>query len=296
MLGSLAAAPWLAGTAGRYASGRGGDVLVPDSGAQDTPPLAPGTPMSPERMALIEAFKQHAADVDAGFEARTHTGAWAMPYRLFQPAASGRHPLVIYLHGSGGLGTDNQKQMATGNIFGTRVWALPEHQRQFPCFVLAPQTDRGWANYGEPAPGDSVARVVDGVGDGVATALLIIDQLLSELPIDARRVYVTGQSMGGLGVWNMLAHRPAFFAAAVPCCGSAGPERVSTLANVPIWNFHGDADKTVPVAVSRERMAALRAAGGRPLHTEYAGVGHNAWEWAYTEPALLPWMFARVRR
>ena len=58
-----------------------------------------------------------------------------MPYRLFRPQASGTFPLVVYLHGSGGLGDDNLKQMGLGNIFGTRVWALPENQKKFPCYV-----------------------------------------------------------------------------------------------------------------------------------------------------------------
>jgi predicted peptidase len=63
----------------------------------------------------------------------------------------------------------------------------------------------------------------------------------------------------------------------------------------PVWNFHGDADQTVPISLSRERIAARRKAGGHPLSTEYAGVDHNAWEWAFTEPQLLKWMFAQRR-
>ena len=102
---------------------------------------------------------------------------------------------MLYLHGSGGLGADNDKQMALGNVFGTRVWALPEHQRKFPCYVLVPQTDRGWIK------GDAQGRAVPGFGDGVRVALEIIDALRRELPIDERRLYITGQSMGGGGVW-----------------------------------------------------------------------------------------------
>ena len=63
-----------------------------------------------------------------------------------------------------------------------------------------------------------------------------------------------------------------------------------------MWSFHGDADRTVPVAVSRDRMAALRKAGGHPLYTEYAGVDHNVWEWAFTEPALPRWLLTQRRR
>jgi len=46
-----------------------------------------------------------------------------MPYRLFRPEAAGKLPLLMYLHGSGGLGDDNLKQLGLGNIFGTRVLA-----------------------------------------------------------------------------------------------------------------------------------------------------------------------------
>ncbi|MES2177941.1 MAG: dienelactone hydrolase family protein [Gemmatimonadota bacterium] len=265
--------------------------------AQQTavPPLAPGAPTSRERMALIEAFPKASAGVEQQFEARSFGTDWVMPYRLFRPKASGRLPLVMFLHGSGGQGTDNVKQMGLGNIFGTRLWALPELQASFPCYVVVPQTDRGWVRYGPPAPGDSIARVVPGLGDGARVALDIVDQLIKEFPVDNRRIYLTGQSMGGAGVWNMTAHRPGFFAAAVACCGSASLDDAAASLATPLWNFHGEADQTVPVSVSRTRLAALRKAGGHPLSTEYAGVGHNAWEWAYTEPALARWVFSQHR-
>jgi predicted peptidase len=259
------------------------------------PPLAPGAPMSPERLALIAAFRQRSEGVDTTFEARTHKSDWVMPYRLFQPHASGKLPLVVFLHGSGGLGDDNLKQMGLGNIFGTRVWALPENQKKFPCYVVAPQTDRGWVRYAPASPGDSVARVVPGLGDGARLVFEIIDGLRREFAIDERRIYVTGQSMGGAGTWHMTAQRPRLFAAAVACCGSRTGDAAVASVGTPLWNFHGDADATVPPAVSRDRIAALRKAGGHPLSTEYAGVGHNVWEWAYTEPALVRWVFSQRR-
>jgi predicted peptidase len=260
----------------------------------DSPaPLAPGAPTSAERTARIDAFRTEAAGLDARFEKRVHHGSWAMPYRLFRPSETGKAPLVLYLHGSGGSGDDNQKQLGLGNIFGTLLWALPENQKRVPCYVLAPQTDRGWARYKE-SPGGP-AQVTSGFGDGARLALEIVQGLVRELPIDDRRLYVTGQSMGGAGVWNMIAHRPHVFAAAAICCGSLTQDEVTPLVHMPIWNFHGDADQTVPVAVSRRRIAALRKAGGHPFYTEYAGVDHNSWEWAFTEPALPAWLFSQHR-
>ena len=256
------------------------------------PPLAPGAPTAPERMALIDAFRGKAAGLDEQFERRVHPGDWKMPYRLFRPAVTSKVPLVLYLHGSGGLGDDNDKQLGLGNIFGTRVWVLPENQQRFPCYVLAPQTDRGWNNYDDSSTGP---HPVPGFGDGARRALDIVQALVRELPIDPRRLYVMGQSMGGGGTWNLISHRPDVFAAAIVCCGSRTPDDVTPAVRLPLWNFHGDADETVPVGVSRDRIAALRKAGGHPISTEYAGVGHNVWQWAFTEPALPEWLFARRR-
>ena len=100
-------------------------------------------PIAPERIALIEVFKKRSEELEKKFEARTHKSDWGMPYRLFLTQAVGKLPLVVYLHGSGGLGDDNEKQLGLGNIFGTRVWLLPENQKDFPCYVLASQTDPG---------------------------------------------------------------------------------------------------------------------------------------------------------
>jgi predicted peptidase len=266
------------------------------AGASSRYPLAPGRPTSPERLALIETFRKQAAGLEQRFEARTHKSDWVMPYRLFRPAASGKLPLVIYLHGSGGLGDDNDKQLALGNVFGTRVWLLPENQRRFPCYVVAPQTDRGWIRY-DPTPlADGTAKPIPGLGDGDRLVLEIVEHLRHELAIDDRRIYVTGQSMGGAGVWNLLAHRPDFFAAAAICCASSQSFDKPTVSLASrLWSFHGDADQTVPVSASRDRIAARRKAGGHPQYTEYTGIGHNVWEWAYTEPALVPWTFAQRR-
>jgi predicted peptidase len=284
LLGSVPAAAWFAQTA--FAASKGPSV----------PALAAGAPMSPERIALIDAFKKSSEGLEKKFEARTHKSDWVMPYRLFRPEATGKLPLVVYLHGSGGLGTDNEKQLGLGNIFGTRVWLLPENQKKSPCFVVAPQTDRGWLRYDATELGKGNPKVIPGLGDGARLALEIVEALRHEFTIDERRIYVTGQSMGGGGTWNMLTNRPGFFAAAVPCCGSVSKDDGTGSIDTALWNFHGDSDSTVPVSVSRERIAARRKAGGRPLSTEYAGVGHNVWEWAYTEPRLVDWMFAQRRR
>jgi len=274
--------------------------IVPKASAapandESDPPLAPGAPTSPERMALIEAFKKQSEGLEKKYEARTHKSDWVMPYRLFVPQATGKLPLVVYLHGSGGLGDDNLKQLGLGNVFGTRVWLLPENQKNLPCYVLVPQTDRGWVRYNLSQQTDGPAKILPGLGDGARLALEIVEVLRREFAIDERRIYVTGQSMGGSGTWHMTAHRPKLFAAAVACCAADTNEEATASLRTPLWNFHGASDESVPVSLSRDRIAALRKAGTHPIYTEYAGVGHNVWEWAYTEPELVKWVFSQRR-
>jgi predicted peptidase len=268
--------------------------------------LLAGATDSDERWVPIEALKSKGPSLAEAFAPHVHRNAKgeSMPYRLYSPARLERgrkYPLVVFLHGAGGSGTDNVKQLQSANMFGALVWTLPENQERHPAFVLAPQSDVNWPcviiDPAKPArkPADLKFCPPGELGTGARLAFEIIDRLLTTLPIDKARVYVTGHSMGGAGVWHMIAHRPGFFAAAVPVCGHPDPSTAPAVKGVPIWNFHGAADEVEPVETSRVMIEALRKAGGQPLHTEYAGVGHNVFMWAYTEPALIEWLFAQKR-
>lgn len=274
--------------------------------AQQDYGLLKSKPDSDERWAPITALKQRAPQLAGAFASRVYQNAKGerMPYRLFTPARlePGRtYPLVVFLHGAGGSGTDNVKQLEGGNVYGALVWTLPENQGRHPAFVLAPQSDWNWpCTIFDPKNPPKIAADIrlcpPGVlGIGARLAFEVIDSLLGSLPVDRARIYVTGHSMGGAGTWHMIAQRPGFFAAAVPVCGRGHPEMASLMKDVPVWNFHGGLDNVEPVASSRAMIDALRKAGGRPRSTEYATLGHNAFAWAYTEPALVEWLFAQKR-
>jgi predicted peptidase len=90
-----------------------------------------------------------------------------------------------------------------------------------------------------------------------------------------------------------MAMRPDLFAASVPVCGGGDPGWAPRMKDIPVWAFHGSNDAVVPVDYTRRMIEGLRAAGGNPKYTEYAGVGHDSWTPAYREPDLLNWMFAQ---
>ncbi len=210
-----------------------------------------------------------------------------MPYRQFVPAnydKNKKYPLVLWLHGAGARGSDNEKQITEGNTLGATIWTKPENQAKYPAFVVAPQCPIGewWDSELKPS-----------------TQLLMVVELLKELQkqysIDADRLYVAGQSMGGYGTWSIITEYPEMFAAAIPLCGGGNRSKAKNLVNVPIWAFHGDADTAVNVSKSREMIEAIRSAGGNPKYTEYKGVGHAVWHQAFAEPELLGWVFAQKR-
>jgi predicted peptidase len=224
------------------------------------------------------------------FMARTYSNARGetMPYRLFVPESYDkrkRYPLVLWLHGGAGRGQDNMKQIAGGNTSGSHVWTRPENRSKYPSLVVAPQCpeDEQWAT-------DNAAMTGQ-----MRLALEIVDDLQRMFSIDAGRMYVAGQSLGGFGTWAVIAEHPNPFAAAVPVCGGGDESKAPRLVHTPIWAFHGEKDEAVSVERSRRMIAAIRKAGGAPKYTEYRGAGHVIWDNVFNEPDLLPWVFTQGR-
>lgn len=232
------------------------------------------------------------ADERDRFEARTFAdGGYKLPYRLLRPKdydAGKKYPLVIFLHGAGERGSDNEKQL----VHGMKDFASDDVMEKYPAFVMAPQcpAEEAWGGISRlaknPTPPDRLAPAL-------AATLKAAEGLRSEFSIDDKRIYITGLSMGGYGSWAALTHRPELFAGAVIICGGGQPASVAKFKHVPVWAFHGDQDKVVPPEQSREMVEALKAAGASPKYTEYPGVGHNSWAATYANRDVYAWLFAQ---
>jgi predicted peptidase len=232
-----------------------------------------------------------AAGSGDSFIARTFRGSngLVMPYRLFVPRSAVRSrplPLIVYLHGGAGAGLDNLRQISGGNRRGTHLWIQQGLQEQHPAFVVAPQAPPG-EEWGLPES-DSLAPYA-------SLVIELIRGLAQEFAVDPTRLYVIGQSLGGEGVWDLIAKRPTLFAAAVPVCGRGSRGKVIAARHVAIWAFHGAKDEVVPVSRSRELVAPLRAVGGVVRYSEYPDIDHLVWETAFAEPELPAWLFSQTR-
>jgi predicted peptidase len=218
-------------------------------------------------------------------------------YQVYVPASyspSKKWPVVLFLHGGGERGSDGERQTTVG---------LPARLRQmkdFPAIVVMPQC-RQDVSWGDPLM--------------EAQTFAALDATMKEFNGDSERLYLTGLSMGGYGTWAFGYKYPEKFAALVPVCGGVvasgqapawhprakNPhdpyaETASRLTRVPVWAFHGERDNRVPVTESRKLTQAIKSQGGNVRYTEYPGVAHNAWDRAYWEEELLPWLLAQSRR
>jgi len=212
-----------------------------------------------------------------------------IPYQFLVPESLNTdhmYPLLVFLHGAGELGDDNSRQ--TVNF--PENFLSEESMRDYPCFVIAPQcpgTD-AWVSF--PDYPENTKTTLDPTAAAVIT-IELIERLLKEYNIDGRRIYITGISLGGEGTFDMAGRRPDLFAAAVPICGIADPDKAARMKEVPFWIFHGEKDDINPVKYSRMIFKILTDLGGSPKYTEYEGAGHDIWQRAYNEPDLLPWIF-----
>lgn len=255
-------------------------------------------------IALLAAVPGYASARETGFLDRAVSVA-GVEYRYqvyvprnFDPAR--RWPVILALHGGGEYGSDGLRPAG-----GALARSIRLHPDRYPAIVIFAQA------HADGTPGWQ--------GQGGEAALTAVDQALAEFSGDPARIYLTGLSAGGNGAWSLAYRYPERFAAAVIVCGftQAFTGRASgvayppivprsesdpylaiarRVAGLPVWLFHGDADQTVSVDESRRMSAALSTVGTDGHYTELPGVGHNAWDLAYEDPAMAAWLFAQHRR
>ena len=212
-----------------------------------------------------------------------------MPYRLFVPPSydsSKKYPLIFWFHGGSGRGSNNEAQISNENEKGSHVWTAPDNQATLPAFVLAPQCPER-ENWSSPEFNE--------VGGPLQSAMEIFAQVQKDYSIDPERIYLAGQSMGGLGVWSLLQTYPELWAGAVVVSSYDNFTNVGAITRVPLWIFQSEMDMTVPVDLVRQMVRQIKKAGGSPRYTEYHKIRKGVWDEAFAEPQLVSWLASQKR-
>lgn len=183
-----------------------------------------------------------------------------------------KFPLLLFLHGGGEAGGK------LTDLNGSGPPKLIAEGNQFPFLILAPQNPhvKQWWN----------TRAV----------MQLLDSVIQENNVDIDRIYLTGLSRGGGAAWELAVQYPDKFAAMAVVCGMTPLPYASWInKDMPMWVFHGEDDKSIPVSESIEMVARLKSMGYSVKFTKYEGVGHNAWGKAYTTPELYDWFIQQKR-
>lgn len=161
------------------------------------------------------------------------------------------YPLVIYLHGSSGRGSDLNRVKVSG------LPRMAEDGQEFDFILVAPQCPSGklWSS------------------DDWAGAFL--REVQSKYRVDNSRIYLTGVSMGGGGTFDIAKRYPKTFAALAPLCAWASDTyQLCKLKDIPVWTFHGTDDQVVSVKETDQKVQVLKECGGNIRYTRMKGEGH----------------------
>ena len=227
-------------------------------------------------------------------------GTDTLPYRLLLPEnydASKKYPLILFLHGAGERGNDNEAQL----VHGSSLFLRDSIRKKYPAIIIFPQCPAKsfWSNVAikTNAAGERAFTFQTGGTPTIAMELLqqLLFQTIKKYKVQRKQIYVGGLSMGGMGTFEIVNRNPKLFAAAFPVCGGADSSAANNLKKVNWWVFHGAKDNVVLPVYSERIVNALQQINAKVKFTLYPEADHNSWDSAFAEPGLIPWLFSNKK-
>jgi len=221
-------------------------------------------------------------------------------YRILLPSdyhQDQQYPLLLFLHGAGERGSDNERQLTNGADF------FLANREAYPAIVVFPQCpeDKYWIDLsirkelrGEGDP--DFSQSIHSPSEVLSVVNELVEDIMSNESVDHRQVYIMGLSMGSFGTFETLGRWPQKYAAAVAICGGGNLELAKNYAdNTSLWITHGALDDVVPPILSKRIYAKLKELGADVKFTEFENANHNAWDPTFAIPDLLPWLFSKTK-
>jgi predicted peptidase len=232
------------------------------------------------------------------FEKKTYTSpeGQVLPYRILYPEGfdkAKKYPLVLFLHGAGERGNDNEKQLT----HGAKLFLSDQNRKQYPAIVIFPQcpAESFWSTVkidNTKTPREFTFDYTRKPNVALVSAIEVVKQTIAAGSVDKKRAYIAGLSMGGMGTFEALYLYPKMFSAALPICGGGDATHYDKrIKKTSFWVFHGAVDAVVDVKYSRQMVERLKQLKADVRYSEYPDVNHNSWDNAFAEPDFMKWMF-----
>ena len=242
-----------------------------------------------------------------------------MPYRMYAPELKEgeKAGLVLFFHGGAEMGDDNYMQILRTQ--GAVMWAEPQQQERFKCFVLSPQYPFPEHNWIDPDTYEA--------GQYLPVVYRLVQSYVKNCPVDTARMYASGMSMGAMCCWLINYRYPNLFAAMLCTVGQGDYERVGVLKDKPIWAWNAENDdksaeglgeimnsfelqgaavirEFCDASLSKQELEAFAAASlqkpGHIRHTQFAeGTlgeewAHYGWKQVYPNQVVRDWLVSHV--
>jgi len=222
-----------------------------------------------------------------------------LPFQFFLPenySPEKKYPVLLFMHGMGSVGSDGKHIYQQAASVLRQIESLEKYKSG--VIVLAPHMPKGntWVKV-EHDENRKIVPTGDEITDWLFAAKELLDTAMEELPIDSRRVYGWGNSMGAYALWFLAAKFPKLLTAIVPVAGYGRPETAEKMKDVAVFAAHGDADSLVDYCGSKNMVDALIACGAKDVTLRtYEGKGlslNDVFGPMGEDPTVLEWMFSK---
>lgn len=259
-------------------------------------------------MAFAEGEDKMTAVEAMSAETFTAKDGTVLPYRIYVPEGYDKekeYSFLLFLHGAGDRGDDNEKQISVNMgmveriVNGESVTISGESVDLSGEFIIvAPQcakekqwVDTPWGK--KPDPSYSLDEIAQ--SQYMTAVVELLSEIEEKYSINENRMYITGLSMGGFGTWDLLMRYPEKWAAGIPMGGGADLSRADILKDIPIWTFHQMLDTVVSSEGTQNIVKEIIKLGGNIKFTPYFENRHNAWDYGYVEEDLLTWLYSHTK-
>lgn len=218
-----------------------------------------------------------------------------LPFLLHKPIEQQEnrlYPLVICLHDADGRGSDNTGRGSEAYMILTDSL----QQSKNPSYILIPQCPiaKKWVNCYWTS-GNYDMSILE-ITNELEIVNELIDDIVEKYNIDRSRIYLTGQSMGSYGVWDLSVRKPNFFAAAIMISGGGDINTVVNLLELPMKMYNSEKDPLVPSRGAKSITQKFKEFKSHHFtYKEYEGAAHNIWHRVWRSEKIIEWMFSKKR-